>query len=125
MTRAAHLLLDKFKLACQSQPVDVATAQVCLFKGFVDYLLLMQDLLLQLKLQIASFNLNPPFTEKIEITRSKLLLARETLELGAGLAIECKDMASFDRSIQQLRPFYSDFKSLLPESAYQLPLTGS
>jgi hypothetical protein len=43
--------------------------------------------------------------------RQHLLLARETLELGALISIRLKDPTSFTRYFQQLQPFYS-----LPES---------
>lgn len=49
--------------------------------------------------------------------RQHLLLARETLELGALISIRLKDPTSFTRYFQQLQPFYS-----LPES--QLPKDG-
>lgn len=109
-TKVADTLLDNFTQACQSTPINIANCQ---------------DLLLQLKLQMITFNLTPPFTENIETVRKKLLISRETLELGAGLAIECKDMAAFCRHISQVKPYYTDYKDLLPESARQWALIGS
>jgi hypothetical protein len=52
-----------------------------------------------------------------ESTQQHLLLARETLELGALISIRLQDPDSFTRYFQQLQPFYT-----LPES--QLPKDG-
>ena len=83
-----------------------------------------QNILLQLKLQMITFNLIPPFTEQIEVVRKKLLISREALELGAGVAIEAKNMDSFGRHIAQLKPYYADYTELLPDSARRWALTG-
>lgn len=109
-TKVADELLDQLSAACHATPLDV---DKCM------------GLLLQLKLQLITFQLVPPFTEPEVTVRKKLLIARETLELGAQLAIDCKDAASFERHFAQLRPYYSDYKHILPVSARQLPLTGA
>jgi 26S proteasome regulatory subunit N12 len=110
MSSVADGLLDDFTRACQARPVNVEDCQ---------------NLLLQLKLQLMTFQLIPPFTDKIETTRKQLLIARETLELGAGLAIECKDMDAFGRQFAQLRSYYADYHNLLPDSLRQWPLSGA
>ncbi|KAF2195477.1 hypothetical protein K469DRAFT_616157 [Zopfia rhizophila CBS 207.26] len=47
--------------------------------------------------------------------RSHLILARETLELGALISIRLKDPVSFTRYFQQLQPFYSLPENVLPK----------
>lgn len=102
--------LDAFRAACKANPKDIGKCQ---------------DLLLQLKLQMITFNLLPPFTEHIDTVRKKLLQARETLELGTVLAIDMKDTKSFERHFSQVKPYYHDFKHLLPVSARQWELMGA
>lgn len=109
-TKVADGLLDAFGVACQAMPLNV---QEC------------QSLLLQLKLQMITFNLVPPFNEPMDLVCKKILIARETLELGALLAIDCRDTPSFERQFSQVKSYYSDFAHLLPVSARQWPLTGA
>lgn len=47
--------------------------------------------------------------------RKSLLLARETLELGAVISIRLKDPVSFTRYFQQLQPFYALPENVLPK----------
>lgn len=47
--------------------------------------------------------------------RKSLLLARETLELGALISIRLKDPVSFTRYFQQLQPFYALPEKVLPK----------
>lgn len=57
--------------------------------------------------------------------RKSLLLARETLELGALHSIRLKDPVSFTRYFQQLQPFYSLPENVLPkESGNASKITG-
>jgi len=51
--------------------------------------------------------------------RKHLLLARETLELGAIISIRRKDPESFTRYFQQLQPFYSLSSDVLPKDGSQ------
>jgi hypothetical protein len=51
--------------------------------------------------------------------RKHLLLARETLELGAVISIRLKDSESFTRYFQQLQPFYSLPSDVLPKDGSQ------
>jgi len=54
-----------------------------------------------------------------------LLLARETLEVGALISIRLRDPASFTRYFQQLQPFYSLPESVLPaEGGNASKITG-
>lgn len=57
--------------------------------------------------------------------RKHLLLARETLELGAIVSIRLKDPVSFTRYFQQLQPFYSLPLEVLPkEGSNASKITG-
>ncbi|KAF2005869.1 hypothetical protein P154DRAFT_456475 [Amniculicola lignicola CBS 123094] len=57
--------------------------------------------------------------------KKHLLLARETLELGALISIRLKDPVSFTRYFQQLQPFYSLAASTLPkDGSQQSKITG-
>jgi 26S proteasome regulatory subunit N12 len=51
--------------------------------------------------------------------KNHLLLARETLELGAITSIRLKDPVSFTRYFQQLQPFYSLPSDVLPKDGSQ------
>ncbi|XKL62499.1 hypothetical protein PGB90_002332 [Kerria lacca] len=54
----------------------------------------------------------------------ELLIARSCLEIGAQWSILRKDIASFERYIKQLKPYYLDYKGKLPESSQMYPLLG-
>jgi 26S proteasome regulatory subunit N12 len=56
--------------------------------------------------------------------QKKLLLARETLEIGALTSILSRDMAAFERYVTQLKTYYLDFATLLAPSARQQALQG-
>jgi 26S proteasome regulatory subunit N12 len=57
--------------------------------------------------------------------RQRLLLARETLELGAIISIRLKDPEAFTRYFQQLQPFYALPQNVLPrEGSNQSKITG-
>ena len=54
----------------------------------------------------------------------ELILARNTLEIGALWSIEKRDTPSFQRYFAQLKCYYFDYASLLPESAYKYQILG-
>jgi hypothetical protein len=51
-------------------------------------------------------------------------LARDVLEIGAHNSIVLKDVEGFERYMAQLKTYYVDFSSVLPESAYTYELLG-
>lgn len=51
-------------------------------------------------------------------------MCRDVLEIGANLSIALKDVEAFERYISQLKTYYTDYASSLPESAYQYELLG-
>ncbi|KAI8926761.1 proteasome 26S subunit [Entophlyctis helioformis] len=54
----------------------------------------------------------------------ELLLAREILEIGALWSIRSKDIPSFERYIAQLKAYYVDYATVLPESARLYTILG-
>ncbi|KAJ3130275.1 hypothetical protein HK098_004322 [Nowakowskiella sp. JEL0407] len=57
--------------------------------------------------------------------KQELMIAREILELGAQWSIKTNDISSFERYILQLKTYYNDYKSILPESPRMYPLIGA
>ncbi len=51
-------------------------------------------------------------------------MCRDVLEIGANLSIALKDVDAFERYISQLKTYYTDYASSLPESAYQYEMLG-
>ena len=54
----------------------------------------------------------------------ELVLARNTLEIGALWSIEKRDIPAFQRYMAQLKCYYFDYGSLLPDSAYKYQILG-
>jgi len=73
-----------------------------------------QSILSQLKILLIDFQLVPPFTAPE--SKKQLLLARETLELAILLSIAAEDEVSFERHVNQVKPYYYDYSHLLPPS---------
>lgn len=57
-------------------------------------------------------------------TQQELLIARDILEIGAQWSIESKDIPSFERYMSQLKCYYFDYNSQLPESTFKYQLLG-
>merc|ERR1719231_814649 len=56
--------------------------------------------------------------------QQELLLAREVLEQGALLSIKTMEIAAFERYVAQLKIYYADCATALPESTRQFPILG-
>lgn len=84
------------------------------------------DNLAQLKVAMLSFSSLPPAAPSAptQVQQQELLLAREVLEYGALLSIKMTDIPSFERYVAQLKIFYTDCASILPESQKQHPILG-
>jgi len=82
--------------------------------------------LAQLKVAMLSFTSLPPAapSEPSSAQQQELLLAREILEHGALLSIKTMDISSFERYVAQLKIYYTDCASQLPESQRQFPILG-
>ncbi|CAH8492263.1 unnamed protein product [Heterobilharzia americana] len=59
-----------------------------------------------------------------EASRRELLIARSTLEIATMLASEKQDIPAFEHYMSQLKCYYYDYKSNLPDSAYKYELLG-
>jgi 26S proteasome regulatory subunit N12 len=83
-----------------------------------------QGLLTKLKLCMIKLNLFPPFTGDLQTIKPHLLVARETLELGALISVHAKDVASFQRYYAQVKVYYTDYSPLMSESERQWMIVG-
>ncbi|TPX37481.1 hypothetical protein SmJEL517_g00702 [Synchytrium microbalum] len=54
----------------------------------------------------------------------ELILARDVLELGAHYAIKTGQIDEFERYMSQLKTYYNDYRTLLPQSEKQYSLLG-
>jgi 26S proteasome regulatory subunit N12 len=77
-----------------------------------------------LKVKLIQGNLTFLPTEDSTASKQDLILARDTLEIGAQWAIAKKDVEAFESYIAQLKCYYQDYSSNLPESAYKYQLLG-
>ncbi len=58
------------------------------------------------------------------VDAKELMLARNTLEIGALWSIEVKDIPFFQRYVAQLKSYYFDFGTQLPDSVYKYHILG-
>jgi len=77
----------------------------------------------KLKLAISKFSFLDP-TIAPEQQKNQLLLCREALELATLFSVQDEDIPSFERYIAQVKTFYYDYGSKLPESQRQYMLLG-
>lgn len=54
----------------------------------------------------------------------ELIVARDVLEIGVQWSVAKKDIPSFERYMSQLKCYYFDYSSMLPESPYLYQLLG-
>nr|VZI29942.1 unnamed protein product [Spirometra erinaceieuropaei] len=85
-------------------------------------LALCQEKLENLTLDLTRFSYMP--RQESLATKRELLIARDTLEIGAILSLEKRDMVAFERYMTQLKCYYCDYKTNLPESPYKYELFG-
>jgi len=78
----------------------------------------------RLKLAAVKLSFSPLDGLDASQQQKQLLLSREILEHGAYLSIQLKDIPSFERFFSQLKTFYNDYKSKLPPTHQQLPISG-
>ncbi|EGD81257.1 hypothetical protein PTSG_11292 [Salpingoeca rosetta] len=81
-----------------------------------------QSLLTQMKIALTEISLFPSEDEEVKV--KELVLARDSLEIGAFWAIEKEDAATFERYMKQLKVYYFDFASKMPESSFMYELLG-
>ena len=104
-------LFDAFKKAFDAgdAQIEAATAQLA-----------------KLKIAMLGFASLPPAAPSApnEAQKSEMLLAREILEHGALLSVKAMEIPAFERYVAQLKIYYSDCASTLPESQRQYPILG-
>ncbi|XP_066282526.1 26S proteasome non-ATPase regulatory subunit 8-like isoform X2 [Branchiostoma lanceolatum] len=76
------------------------------------------------KLKVCLLELSFLPTSDTKPSKQELLVARDILEIGAQWSIMTKDIPGFERYMAQLKCYYLDYKSELPESAYKYQLLG-
>lgn len=63
-------------------------------------------------------------TSNATASKQELLLARDVLEIGVQWSIASSNIPSFERLMAQLKCYYFDYNSFLPESAFKYQLLG-
>ncbi|XP_017783750.1 PREDICTED: 26S proteasome non-ATPase regulatory subunit 8-like [Nicrophorus vespilloides] len=81
-----------------------------------------EKLLADLKIGLTNLIFLP--TSYTVATKEELILARDILEIGVQWSIEAKDIPAFERYMAQLKCYYFDYHSQLPESAFKYQLLG-
>ena len=76
----------------------------------------------QMKVLLLKLSFLP--SENARLDPRELVLARNTLEIGALWSIEKRDIPSFQRYMAQLKCYYFDYGSLLPDSAFKYQILG-
>lgn len=59
-----------------------------------------------------------------QASQQELVIARDVLEIGAEWSVATKDILSFERYIAQLKCYYYDYKTQIPESQNKYKLLG-
>ena len=81
------------------------------------------QLLSQIKILLLNLSFLPTGRES-SVDAKNLMLARNTLEIGALWSIEMKDIPSFQRYVAQVKGYYFDYGTQLPDSAYKYHILG-
>lgn len=63
-------------------------------------------------------------TSNTKASKEELLIARDVLEIGAQWSVAQGDIPSFERYMSQLKCYYYDYNSEIPESAFKYQLLG-
>ena len=102
-------LFDKFKKLYDKGDTDTCT-----------------QLMGQIRVAMLEFTSLPPATVATPSPsqQQELLLAREILEHGALLSIKTMEIPAFERYVAQLKIYYADFATTLPQSQRQYPVLG-
>ncbi|XP_066920941.1 26S proteasome non-ATPase regulatory subunit 8-like [Clytia hemisphaerica] len=80
------------------------------------------NMLTKMKLALMELQFMP--TSGTTPSAQELIVARDVLEIGVQWSVAKKDIPSFERYISQLKCYYFDYSSLLPESPYFYQLLG-
>jgi len=79
------------------------------------------QLLTQLKVSLTGLSFLPTHET---VANKELIISRDVLEIGALYSVAQHDIPSFDRYLAQLKTYYFDYNSHLPESAFKYQLLG-
>ncbi len=82
------------------------------------------QLLPQMKLILLNLSFLPSSSQSENLDKRELIIARNTLEIGALWSIQKQDIPSFQRYVTQLKCYYFDYGSLLQESPFQYQILG-
>eukprot|EP01147_Barroeca_monosierra_P000474 gene474-3805_t len=80
------------------------------------------NLLTEMKIALTEISFFP--TENDQLKTRELVLARDSLEIGALYAIRLKDPETFERYLKQLKVYYFDYTESLPKSSFMYELLG-
>ncbi|CAH1159339.1 unnamed protein product [Phaedon cochleariae] len=81
-----------------------------------------EKLLSDLKIELTHLIFLP--TSNASASKQELLLARDVLEIGVQWSIAANDIPSFERYMAQLKCYYFDYNTQLPESSFKYQLLG-
>lgn len=81
------------------------------------------QLLPQMKVLLLNLSFLPTGRES-PVDAKELMLARNTLEIGALWSIEVKNIPSFQRYVAQVKSYYFDFSTQISDSAYKYNILG-
>jgi len=81
-------------------------------------------LMTELKIVMTKFAFIAPAQLIIGEINREIFLARQILEYATLLNLKLGDSAAFERSITQLKTYYSDYGTYLPESPHRYPILG-
>ena len=82
------------------------------------------QLLPQMKIILLNLSFLPSSSQSGNLDQRELILARNTLEIGALWSIQSKEIPSFQRYVAQLKCYYYDYDSLLQESPFKYQILG-
>uniref|UniRef100_A0A2P2I054 26S proteasome non-ATPase regulatory subunit 8 n=1 Tax=Hirondellea gigas TaxID=1518452 RepID=A0A2P2I054_9CRUS len=76
----------------------------------------------EIKVELTQLQFLPAMGDKV--SKEELLVARNTLEIGAQWSVAKKDIPSFERYMSMLKVYYKDYKDSIVESCYMYELLG-
>ncbi|XP_011022470.1 PREDICTED: 26S proteasome non-ATPase regulatory subunit 8 homolog A-like [Populus euphratica] len=100
-------LFERFKAACTREDFNTST-----------------NLLSQLKVLLTGFRSLPPLFENTPNAVQELTIARDVFEHAVLLSVTIGDQEAFERDFFQLKPYYTDAGSFLPQSPQEYMILG-
>eukprot|EP00252_Welwitschia_mirabilis_P012339 TRINITY_DN2735_c0_g1_i1.p1 TRINITY_DN2735_c0_g1~~TRINITY_DN2735_c0_g1_i1.p1 ORF type:complete len:268 (-),score=55.98 TRINITY_DN2735_c0_g1_i1:242-1045(-) len=87
-------------------------------------LLTCSSLLSQLKVILTEFPSLPPLYAESPTAVHELTLARDIFEHAVVLSVKMEDQDAFERDFLQLKPYYTDTRTVIPSSPQEYPILG-